>query len=138
MPKLLTPTSREAQTPLCQFSQPTQNVLEEQQVPMEELKARCDRYYDHLSALQPPQENIMLRAANFTVASIQQMIQASPDSAFIRVYYGIKENGEHELFMVPVNPDGTPDSNADTVYVDNCCACPPMGNCSNDELLSDS
>ncbi|MBA9077450.1 hypothetical protein [Rufibacter quisquiliarum] len=136
MPKLLTASATETQSPLCQFTQPTQNESEGQQVPVAELKARCDRYYHYLAALQPPQENTMLRAANFTVASILEMLQESPQSNFIRVYYGIKENGEHELFMAPITADGTPDTSEEAVYADDCCACPPMSNCSNDEFLS--
>ncbi len=138
MPKLLT---REVEDSLkqpepCNLSAPAENVMVEQQVPIEEFKERCDRYLKLLSSLQLPQQNTMVRAANFTTESVLQMIQSSPGSSFIRVYYGIDANGEHGLFMAPISEAGSLDTNEETVYVDDCCACPPLGNCQDDPLLN--
>ncbi len=119
----------------CNFSDSEQNQLVAQQVTIEELRNRCDRYKKLLTSLQPAQDTTMIRAANFTTDSILQMIQQSPTSAFIRVYYGIDETGEHRLFMAPVTEAGTLAAEEDTLYVDDCCRCPPLLNCPADELL---
>lgn len=137
MPTLLTRQVEASldQTPPCNFSDPTQNVFQEQQVTIEELEARCARYQQLLASLQPPQDQTMIRAANFTTDSVQLLLQQSPNSTFIRVYYGIDENGEHMLFMAPVTETGSLVAEEETVYVEACCACPPLRNCPEDELL---
>lgn len=138
MPTLLT-RSNDASSPEfpCNFSDPSQNQLVALQVTLEELQARCARYRTLLSSLLPSQEHIMIQAANFTTDSVRQLLAHSPDSAFIRVYYGIEENGEHRLFMAPVSGAGTlsePETE-DLLFVDDCCHCPPRRNCPADELL---
>lgn len=134
MPTLITRKTEE-QDMSCNYSDLTQNIFVEQQVTIEDLKKRCARYKELLDSLQAP-ENSMIRAANFTSESVLQMLQQSPSSAFIRVYYGIEENGEHVLFMAPVTEAGTLTTANDTIYVDSCCECPPLRNCPEDELLA--
>ncbi|WP_192822816.1 hypothetical protein [Rufibacter sp. LB8] len=137
----------------CNFSEPTANVMVEQQIPIEDLKLRCDRYKDYLAALQPPQDNLMIRASNFTTDSVLQLIQANPGSAFIRVYYGIKEDGQHVFFMGAVedstslltqdtsvssveSTDTGGETPGDPTYIDDCCSCPPRGGCQDDPLIT--
>ncbi|WP_242917392.1 hypothetical protein [Pontibacter liquoris] len=136
MPRLITRNTTETKEQPCHFTDLSQNVFLEEQVTIEALQARCARYRDLLASLQPPQENTMIRAANFTTDSVLQLIQQSPTSAFIRVYYGLDENGEHLLFMAPVSDAGTLAMTEETIYVDDCCRCPPMGNCPEDPLLA--
>jgi len=156
MPKLITRKKNSAtvQAEPCNFIDPSQNAFVEQQVPLDEFKARCARYYDYLAALQPPQENTMIRAANFTTDAVLRLLQQNPASAFIRVYYGIDANGEHGLFMAPVPEEtaataaggtdlpaaGTATSEEaaadELLYVDDCCVCPPRLNCPRDGLLA--
>ena len=137
MPILISPKveSLQMQTSSCSFHNPAQNEFTTQQVTMEELKERCDRYAKLLASLQPPQDATMIRAANFTTDSVLQMLQQYPGSTFIRVYYGIDEAGNHLLFMAPVPDSESQIAQEDTIYVDGCCHCPPMGNCPNDGLL---
>lgn len=123
------------QTQPCNFSDLSQNEFVEVQIPLEELRERCARYRDYLAALQPPQDTLMIRAANFTTDSVLQMIQQNPGSAFIRVYYGIEATGEHRLFMAPVMEANSLTTETDLTYVDDCCRCPPRLNCPEDELL---
>jgi hypothetical protein len=68
---------------------------------------------------------------------VRQLLDQSPGSAFIRVYYGIEENGEHRLFMAPVAEAGTLTmaQTTDMLFVDDCCHCPPRLNCPADALL---
>ena len=143
MPKLLKRKKEDQQEKSlpCNFSEPSMNVMVAEQTTIEELRQRCARYLELLKSLQPSQENVMIRATNFTVGSVQQLIQDNPDSTFLRVYYGIEETGEHIMFMGAVtegamataSAEGTPEAGTD--YVDTCCSCPPMGDCKNDELL---
>ncbi|WP_207436056.1 hypothetical protein [Sabulibacter ruber] len=121
----------------CDFSGSTPNVMVEQPVPLGELKARCDRYRQYLASLQPSQEDTMMRAANFTTESVLRLIQQYPASSFIRVYYGIGEDGRHVIFMGAVQ--GEPSfarTEAEALYVDDCCLCPPRLNCQEDGLLA--
>lgn len=138
MANLLTRPSEAAspQTP-CNFTDPAQAQLVHQQVSLETLQARCARYRALLASLQPSQEHSMIQAANFTTDSVRQLLAQSPGSAFIRVYYGIEENGTHRLFMAPVTDaaESAVASAADMLYVDDCCHCPPRLNCPADELL---
>ncbi|MBB6611769.1 hypothetical protein H7F15_12025 [Pontibacter sp. Tf4] len=137
MPTLITRKTDglQEQTQPCNFSDVNQNEFVELDVTHEELRQRCARYKAYLAALQPPQDNTMIRAANFTTDSVLQMIQQSPGSAFIRVYYGIEENGEHRLFMAPVNDANSLTTETDLTYVDDCCRCPPLLNCPADDLM---
>ncbi|PRY09840.1 hypothetical protein CLV24_11744 [Pontibacter ummariensis] len=139
MPILLTRQKDDvlAKSQPCDFSDPSLNQIVEQQTTIEEMKKRCDRYKQLLASLQPPQDNTMIRAANFTTDSVLQMIQQSPSSSFIRVYYGIEESGEHVLFMAPVTEAGTLAAEEETIYVDDCCRCPPLSNCPADGLLEE-
>ncbi|MDX5483202.1 MAG: hypothetical protein LPK07_16095 [Hymenobacteraceae bacterium] len=140
MPTLLTRQAAASleQRPACNFSEPSQNVLVEQQVTLEELKKRCARYKELLASLQPPQDQSMIRAANFTSESVLRMLQQNPQSTFIRVYYGIDAQGEHLLFMAPVTNTASLAAEEDTLYVEACCACPPLRNCPADELLEEN
>jgi hypothetical protein len=151
MPRLLKRKDKknaENQPIPCDFTASTLNVMVEEQVSQQELQARCVRYYDYLAALQPPQETIMLRASNFTTESVLQLIQSNPTSTFLRVYYGINEFGEHGLFMGAVTEQpatagststagitASETTTEDPTYVEECCACPPRGNCQDDTLL---
>lgn len=137
MPTLITrkTDNLQEQAQPCNFSDLSQNEFVEVEVSLEELRARCTRYKDYLAALQPPQDGTMIRAANFTTDSVLQMIQQNPSSSFIRVYYGIEENGEHRLFMAPVNDVSSLTTETELTYVDDCCRCPPRMNCPEDELL---
>lgn len=153
MPKLITRKVHMQDEP-CNFTDLSQNDFVEQHVPLTELKMRCTRYKDYLAALQPPQENIMVRAASFTVDSVLQVIQKNPQAAFIRVYNGIDENGQHLLFMAPVTQTGstteevasfstteestTSTSEEEITVADSCCECPPLRNCQGDELLEEN
>ena len=110
---------------------------------------RCTRYRDYLASLQPPQDQVMIRAANFSVESILQIIQEKPEAAFVRVYYGIEADGRHLLFMTPVSDAGTATAPSaydtlaatssateeDLVFADECCHCPPRLNCPKDVLI---
>jgi len=137
MPTLLTrkKDNLQEQAQPCNFSDAAQNELIEMPTSLEELRKRCARYEELLSSLQPPQGNSMIRAANFTTDSVLKLVQQSPASSFIRVYYGIDERGKHLLFMAPVKQDGMLAAEEDTIYADDCCACPPRLNCPPDELL---
>lgn len=137
MPKLITrqTDSLQKQDQPCNFEDLSQNIFEEQEITIEELKKRCARYRELLASLQPSQEQTMIQASNFTTESVLQLIQRSPGSAFIRVYYGIEENGEHRLFMAPVSEAGNLVTEDSSIYVDDCCHCPPRLNCPADELL---
>jgi len=138
MPTLITRAtsdSLEQESP-CNFNDLTQNKFVEQKITSSDLQQRCARYADLLASLQPSQLGTMLQAANFTTDSVLQLIQQNPGSAFLRVYYGIDETGEHRLFMGPVSDSSSVTAmDEETLYVDDCCHCPPMGNCPNDELL---
>ncbi|TXK33749.1 hypothetical protein FVR03_18775 [Pontibacter qinzhouensis] len=137
MPKLLTKVMQEGQPQAdpCDFTDLSRNDLTETAVTLQELRDRCDRYKTYLASLQPPQGDIMIRAANFTTESVLRMIGHSPDSPFIRVYYGIGDDGRHLLFLAPVQQAGVLAKGDNTIYVDDCCACPPIRNCPGDELL---
>lgn len=133
MPTLITPKTNEQDAP-CNYSSLSQNVFEERHVTIDELKQRCARYKELLDSLQAPEES-MIRAANFTTDSVLMMLQQNPSSSFIRVYFGIEENGKPVLFMTPVTEAGTLSTEDETIYVDDCCACPPRLNCPEDEIL---
>ncbi|ARS35755.1 hypothetical protein [Pontibacter actiniarum] len=130
-------TDASSQQPSCNFTDPAQAQMVALQVPLEELQARCARYRTLLASLQPSQEHTMIQAANFTTDSVRQLLEQSPDSAFIRVYYGIEEDGTHRLFMAPVTEPMALSATeaADMLFVDDCCHCPPRLNCPADELL---
>lgn len=142
MPKLLTktPAGSFTETPPCDFGNPEKNVLHSQDVTPEELKANCDRYWQLLQAQAPSLADTMIRASTFTAESVRQLLSAHPDANFFRVYYGVRENGEHLLFMGPAQEDDTAVSPAagseESLYVENCCHCPPRMNCPKDELLT--
>lgn len=139
MPTLLTRKKDDLQEQAqpCNFSDAAQNELIAMPTSLEMLKKRCARYEELLSSLQPPQENSMIRAASFTTDSVLKMIRQSPASSFIRVYYGIEASGEHLLFMAPVKQDGMLAAEEDTLYVDDCCRCPPLRNCPEDPLVEE-
>ena len=80
----------------------------------------------------------MIRASSFTADSLQQLLQAHPGAAFFRVYYGVRENGEHLLFIGAVQEETVTafaSKSGESLYVENCCHCPPRLNCPQDELL---
>lgn len=144
MPNLITRKPEQKNEP-CNFTEPALNEFVVQQVSSDLLRMRCTRFKDHLAALQPPQHETIIRAANFTVDSVLNMIQQNPDAPFIRVYNGIDEEGKHLLFMTTTT--GTVESTGTTVtetasaseeeltFADSCCECPPLRNCQDDDLL---
>lgn len=142
MPKLLTRalSGSLTETPPCDFGNPENNVLLSQEVTPGELKANCDRYWQLLQTQAPALADTMIRASSFTADSLQQLLSAHPDATFFRVYYGVRENGEHLLFMGPVQEEeetvaSFTTESEESLYVENCCHCPPRLNCPKDELL---
>jgi hypothetical protein len=134
----------------CDYQHPEKTLLvpitdTDQETVIEKLKKRCKKFKDNvLPAVNHPHKDSMIRAANFLakpipskpeLRSVLDMIQQNEDILHIRVYYGVDENGEHVFFMVPIREGGMIIEKADTIFLDNCCHCPPMSNCPNDQLL---
>jgi hypothetical protein len=129
-------------TPACDFQTLENNqfitIESTSQDPiLEKLKKRCKKFKEELIDTSPHKEKI-IRAANFKLngdRSVMEMIKKNPNMFFLRVYYGIDDNGEHVCFL-SLTPEDNPNvSIADPIFLDNCCHCPPMSNCPKDQLL---
>lgn len=117
------------------FKNASREEFEMQQTTIEELKARCDRYEAMLATLSSPVRAKMLRATNFRADAVADMLAQHPGYTFIRIYNGIDEQGNHLMFMAPAGHDGASFTEEDTIWLDDCCRCPPMGNCPADPIL---
>ena len=122
---------------LYNFKNAAAEKFEMQQTTIEELKARCDRYAAMLATLSSPLRAKMVRATNFRADAVADLLAQNPDYAFIRIYNGIDEHGNHLLFMAPAGHDGASITEEDTIWLDDCCRCPPMGNCPSDPILDE-
>ena len=57
----------------------------------------------------------LIRAAYFPTQSLNEML-ASFKGEYVRLYYGIDDNGRHLMFMAPTDPDGNALAAADVIY----------------------
>ncbi|WP_159478695.1 hypothetical protein [Dyadobacter sp. 3J3] len=86
-------------------------------------------YTKHVDAYKAQIQNgtknpeAFLRASNFQLAQITKLLDVlDPDAFFLRVYTGVRENGETYQFIMPAKRDG---STMVGLAVDDCCGHPP-------------
>lgn len=138
MPKLFTSTKNNL-TPaadLHNYETASANDFEMQQASIAELQERCRKYEEMIATLDSPLREKMVRATNFRVDALRDMLVQNPAYTYVRVYNGIDTDGNHLLFMAPAGQDGVSIAEDDTVWLDDCCRCPPMGNCNDDPILA--
>lgn len=137
MPKLFTSTKNNPKqaTPLYNYKAASADDFEMQQASIEELQERCRKYEEMIATLDSPLREKMVRATNFRVDALRDMLDQNIGYTYVRVYNGIDTDGNHMLFMAPAGQDGITIAGDDTVWQDDCCRCPPMGNCNDDPIL---
>jgi hypothetical protein len=116
MPTLWTPPKDSSLYSLsaCDYQNPANNALvpindTAQETVIEKLKKRCKKYKDDVISSAPlPHKDNLIRAANFLVhpdpanpqrASLLGILEQNiKDILFVRVYYGVEENGESAFY----------------------------------------
>jgi hypothetical protein len=98
-------------------------------VELKEIKVYADAYRSALDTLPSAVagfKNKVLLAANFLVDDVVKIIdQNKDDLLFLRVYVGINEDGDHALFIAPVDKSKHVIVKDGTFYTTECCGYPP-------------
>ena len=125
MPIFVAPPNRFSQND-CVYDNADENKLEETFYETTDVfQEAVTRFEEKVkSAISSADAGALIRYSNFLSVKVLQLIDNS-GCTFIRVFNAIDASGDHFTFMVPLDAAGTPMKSPDTIYLAQCCACPP-------------
>ncbi len=128
MPILVTPPMNGLERAACDYATPENNPLQEIQLDasLHPLKDAAARFEEKTNRSIPEEEaRGLVKYSNFLSVRVLELINQS-GCTFIRVFNAVHEGGFHFTFMVPLDANGDPIKLEATIYLVQCCACPPM------------